>query len=149
MFRFFSTSSASSRRSANFRSLKQTTRIKHDKPSGAPILSVTVQYLDWAALKQQVTNTANLCFALATMEDMDMEDDLLWSKYGNLHFVNGAGKHLLQVTNTSAPPDLFAVINVDTLVAPPTFTYILSDVLDTLIVSVSAVVVFALYIRYK
>jgi len=176
MFRFLST--ASSKRDAAFRSVKQHIRIKYDKPYDAPILHVTapllnvtlpnvgvpVSYLDWTALKNQVaTNvhfraidaTENLQFALRTMEDM--EDDLLWSKYGNLHFRNGVGKHLLQVTNKSAPADLFACLNVDSVIRdaqppppPPkqsldSFSW--NDAIE--VVSVSAVLMFALYIWKK
>ena len=179
MFRFLSTSA--SQRTAAFRSVKQHARIKYDKPSGAPILhvtaplvnvtaptaGVTVPFIDWTALKDQVkTNvhfraidaTENLCFALATMEDMD--DSMLWSKYGNLHFRNGVGKHLLQVTNTLAPADLFASINVDSVVrdaavvgdakTPPKHSwdnFSWNDALET--VAWSAVVMFALYMWNK
>ena len=173
MFRFLS--SSTSQRTAAFRSLKQHARIKYDKPSGAPILHLTapllnvtapslgatVPFFDWTAIKDQVkTNvhfraidaTENLCFALTTMEDMD--DDLLWSKYGNLYFRNGVGKHLLQITNTTAPPDLFVSVNVDTVVrdsqpAPKQSLYNFSwnDAIE--VVSVSAVVMFALYMWNK
>jgi hypothetical protein len=178
MFRFLSNSSSTlaSKRTAAFQSVKQHARIKYDKPYGAPILHLTapllhvtapsvggtVPFIDWTAIKDEVkTNvhfravdaTENLCFALTTMEDMD--DDLLWSKYGNLHFRNGVGKHLLQVTNTSAPPDLFASVNVDAVskdVQPPPPKYSLynfswNEAIET--VSLAAIIIFSIYMYNK